>query len=105
MNTRQDTSATFKSHVNLVLVPVVARDVHGNAVGNLTKENFQLYDKGKPQEITRFALEKVGSKSLAADAVPADNTPDSPNIAGEKATRWWSRNATLRIFSTTYISP
>jgi VWFA-related protein len=85
MNTRQDTSATFKSHVNLVLVPVVARDVHGNAVGNLTKENFVLFDKGKPQEITRFALEKVGSKALAADAVPADATPDSPSIEGEKA--------------------
>jgi VWFA-related protein len=85
MNTRQDTSATFKSHVNLVLVPVVARDIRGNAVGNLTKENFVLYDKGKPQEITRFALEKVGSKALAADAVPADATPDSPNIEGEKA--------------------
>ena len=66
MNTRQDNSATFKSHVNLVLVPVVARDAHGAAIGNLTKENFVLYDKGKPQEITRFALEKVGSKALAA---------------------------------------
>ena len=87
MNTRQDTSATFKSHVNLVLVPVVARDVHGNAVGNLTKENFLLYDKGKPQEITRFALEKVGSKSLEADAVPVDDTPGQPEYrAGEKAT-------------------
>jgi VWFA-related protein len=85
MNTRQDNSATFKSHVNLVLVPVVARDVHGAAIGNLTKENFVLYDKGKPQEITRFALEKVGSKALAADALPADTAPDSPNIEAEKA--------------------
>jgi VWFA-related protein len=85
MNTRQDNSATFKSHVNLVLVPVVARDAHGAAIGNLTKENFVLYDKGKPQEITRFALEKVGSKALAADALPADTAPDSPNIEAEKA--------------------
>jgi VWFA-related protein len=89
MNTRQDTTATFKSHTNLVLVPVVARDVHGMAVGNLTKENFTLYDKGKPQEITRFALEKVGSKSIEADATPvdADPTPGIPNSSeGPKST-------------------
>lgn len=76
MNTREDPTATFKSHVNLVLVPVVARDVHGSAVGNLSKANFTLYDKGKLQEITRFAVEKVGSKSLEADMTPADGAPD-----------------------------
>lgn len=88
MNTRQDTTTTFKSHTNLVLVPVVARDAHGNAVGNLTKANFTLFDKGKPQEITRFSVEKVGSKSLEADAIPVDATPGlgSPNIEGEKPT-------------------
>ena len=75
MNTRPETTATFRSHTNLVLVPVVARDFHGQAVGNLTKENFTLYDKGKLQEITRFALEKVGSKSLDADVTPADVDP------------------------------
>jgi VWFA-related protein len=89
MNTRQDSTATFQSHVNLVLVPVVARDAHGAVVGNLTKENFTLYDKGKLQVITRFAMEKVGSKSLEADATPVDATPaqGAPNsLEGEKST-------------------
>jgi VWFA-related protein len=87
MATRVDTTASFKSHVNLVLVPVVARDVTGAAVGNLTKANFTLFDKGKLQEITRFSVEKVGSKALAADTAPADagGTPDIPNSAEEKA--------------------
>ena len=49
MNTREDTTASFKAHVNLVSVPVVARDLHGVAVGDLTKANFLLFDKGKPQ--------------------------------------------------------
>ena len=66
MSTREETTASFQSHVNLVMVPVVARDVHGAAVGNLTKANFLLFDKGKPQEITRFSVEKVGSKALPA---------------------------------------
>jgi len=82
MDTHTDNSATFKSHVNLVLVPVVARDVHGLAVGNLTKANFTLFDKGKPQEITRFSVEKVGSKALTADTVPAD--PSGADIANSE---------------------
>jgi len=71
MNTREDTTASFKAHVNLVMVPVVARDIHGAAVGHLTKANFQVFDKGKPQEITRFSVEKVGSKApLEANTAP-----------------------------------
>ena len=77
MNTREDTTASFKAHVNLVSVPVVARDLHGVAVGDLTKANFLLFDKGKPQEITRFSVEKVGSEvPLEIHAAPGD--PSSP---------------------------
>ncbi len=79
MNTREEPTASFRSHVNLVMVPVVARDVHGNVVGSLTKANFALYDKGKLQEITRFSVEKVGGKTLTADAKPADESA-APNL-------------------------
>lgn len=82
MNTREESAAAFKSHVNLVMVPVVVRDVHGVAVGNLTKASFQLFDKGKPQEITRFSVEKIGSKP----PLEANATPGGPLAAGaEKA--------------------
>ncbi len=71
MNQHDEATTSFKAHVNLVTVPVVARDVHGVAVGNLTKENFTLYDKGKPQEIARFSVEKIGSHApLEANATP-----------------------------------
>jgi hypothetical protein len=84
METHVDTSASFKSHVNFVQVPVVVRDSHGVAVGDITKANFTLYDKGKPQEIARFTVEKTGSKSLQADATPADAdaTPKSAEAKG-----------------------
>jgi VWFA-related protein len=59
--TQKDEPATFKSRVNLVMVPVVVRDGQGHAVGNLRKEDFRLLDKGKPQVISSFSVEKPGT--------------------------------------------
>jgi VWFA-related protein len=61
-----DTAATFSSRVFLVQVPVVVRDKQGHAIGTLHKEDFQLFDRGKPQLITRFVVEKAGTPSIPA---------------------------------------
>jgi VWFA-related protein len=52
---------TLRVSVKLVPVTVVLRDSKGNATGNLRKEDFQLFDNGKPQEITSFSVEKSGA--------------------------------------------
>ena len=52
--------ATFKARVNLVMVPVVVRDKQGRAIGTLKQEDFQLFDRGKPQIISRFIVERPG---------------------------------------------
>jgi len=72
--TTQSAAPTFSTRVNLVMVPVVVRDSQGRAIGNLKEEDFQLADKGKPQLITRFSVERAG-------AVPAAVTPEANTSA------------------------
>jgi VWFA-related protein len=76
--TSNEVPVTFSSKVNLVQVPVVVRDAHGRVVENLKKEDFQLFDKGKLQFITKFSVEKTEKtdktevKTAPANAPGAD---------------------------------
>jgi VWFA-related protein len=79
----QEAPITFSSRVNLISVPVVVRDKEGRAVGNLRQQDFRIFDKGKPQEITKFSMEKTERAAVAADtgataphpAAPATSSP------------------------------
>ncbi|HEY4284755.1 MAG TPA: VWA domain-containing protein, partial [Chthoniobacterales bacterium] len=77
----QDASLTFQSKVNLVLVPVVVRDKTGKPVGSLTKDDFQLFDKGKLQIISRFSVEKADTRRIPvapqAEKSPAETAADA----------------------------
>jgi VWFA-related protein len=64
----QDSGTTFKLRVNLVQVHVVVRDQKGNPVDNLHKEDFLLYDQGKLQSISTFAVETRETRRAKAEA-------------------------------------
>jgi VWFA-related protein len=86
-----DAPATFRTGVNLVLVPVVVRDRTGRAIGNLQKDDFLLFDRNKPQIITRFSIETPATpvvsavsesvgQALAPGTAPTASTP-APGVA------------------------
>ncbi len=58
----------FESKLNVVLVPVQVRDAHGEAVGTLKKEDFQVFDKDKLQILTGFTVQKREVVSTVEDA-------------------------------------
>jgi VWFA-related protein len=60
---REETT-TFKVNVNLVQLRVVVRDGSGHAVGNLTKDDFEIFDNRKPQSIAHFSAEQGGEHKL-----------------------------------------
>ncbi len=73
--TTREKQPSFQLRVerNLVLVRVVVRDSKGQAVSNLGKENFQLFDNGKAQAISDFAMELAPAMSRPkAPAAPED---------------------------------
>ena len=80
--TTREAPVTFASRVNLVTVPVVVRDSKRRVVDNLEKEDFQLFDSGKPQIVSRFSVEKTGvtqpSASAPAGAPPVVAPPAMP---------------------------
>jgi len=77
--TTHDSQPAFALHTqrNEVLVRVVVRDAQGQAVTRLQKDDFQIFDNGKPQIITNFSVENSGA------AAPARGTSVPPNPAPE----------------------
>jgi VWFA-related protein len=88
----RDAPATFSAKVNLVMVPVVVRDAHGKAVGTLKKEDFQLFDKGKPQVIARFSVETAGETTIpvevATDEAAIEKSAEPASTAAPIAQRF-----------------
>lgn len=79
-----DSTIPLESRVNLVPIRVVVRDPKGHVVTNLRKEDFQVFEDGKPQEISHFSVETPASFSQTF--VRPDPTPEgssSENIPSD----------------------
>ncbi len=76
--TSHDAPTTFSTRVSLVMVPVVVRDRAGKAIGTLHQEDFALFDKGKPQVISKFSVEKAGGSAIVLQTTVDESTGEKP---------------------------
>ncbi len=75
----QETQPTFRVRAerNLVLVRVIVRDSKGRVARALRKEDFRLFDNGKPQTITNFAIENASPKPWTPEKSGPPAVPDA----------------------------
>jgi len=60
-------SSTIHVDTDVLLLPVVVRDAQGHAIGDLKKEDFTVFDQGKPRAISRITLEKSSATADSAN--------------------------------------
>jgi hypothetical protein len=82
---KSDEATTFRVNVRLVLARVVVRDSNGRAIGNLRKEDFELFDNGKPQVISHFDMEHGSVPSSATSVAGAPNPTDATQPAEKQS--------------------
>src|SRR5919108_5434815 len=62
----QQPSVTFQVEVNYVDIDALVTDERGNFVEGLTKEDFELFDDGRPQDIDAFSVVNIPLPSATA---------------------------------------
>ncbi len=66
LSQESDHALALRSNTRLVQLDVVAEDKKGRAVTDLTRERFEVYDQGKPQQIRIFTRHSVSGPALPA---------------------------------------
>jgi VWFA-related protein len=81
----QESPIPFRVRVNLVPVRVVVHDGKGQPVKDLKREDFKIFQDGKPQTLSTFSVETPNARLAAADAnaatssaPPIDSATDTP---------------------------
>ncbi len=56
--------ANFSTTVKLVVVDCIVTDKNGRPIETLTKDDFQIFEDGKPQQIRTVELQRLNTKPL-----------------------------------------
>ncbi|MBV8519367.1 MAG: VWA domain-containing protein [Acidobacteria bacterium] len=90
----QATRSDASIQVNLVELPVTVTSTNGDPVRGLTKENFEIYDQGRKQDITNFEMIDF-----------ADSAQQQPSAATAEAARPAAARNFLLLFDLGNSSP
>jgi len=75
-----ESNVMFRANNTLIEVPTVVRDQSDRPVAGLTKDDFQLFDNGKPQTINSFSVLSGSAITWTDRALPAASSPDAAPV-------------------------
>ncbi len=90
----QTTGPISRVTTKLVQVNVVALDKKGQTVSDLTQEDFEVIEQGKPQKIAIFSIESNQKAIGRAGTLPANTYSNLPSRSGA------TQNLTVILFDT-----
>jgi hypothetical protein len=78
-----DTNPMMRTSTQLVQVNVIVHDKNG-PVGNLTKGDFILTERGKPRAINLFSVESPAGLGKSAEGLPPNTFSNRENRPGAR---------------------
>src|SRR5437764_415263 len=81
---------TFSSNTSLVVVDVNVKDKSGKAIEGLKKEDFTVFEDGKPQKVAVFEYQRLSMELQPPPAVPLSDQvalPTRPSSTSLTPTR------------------
>ena len=79
---QDDDDEVVRITTNLVQVDAVVTDRDGRQVTNLSAEDFEILENGRPRQVTNFSYVRVGQPATAPAAAAAPAPPRNRNAAG-----------------------
>jgi VWFA-related protein len=91
-------------NVDRILVPVVARDKQGHVVGDLKKEDFEVFDNGKTRPISAFSVERRGAVESEAPIPPEPDRRTSTHSKAAAQTFILPERITVFLFDDLHLN-
>ncbi|MGA8025769.1 MAG: VWA domain-containing protein, partial [Bryobacteraceae bacterium] len=98
---------TFSSTTSVVIVNVTVLDRNGKPIENLTKNDFELYEDGKPQRLQAVDFQHLNNSPLpslddvaAAPAQPKGYNPEAEKTASKTSlmSKYQDRRLMVMLF-------
>jgi VWFA-related protein len=77
----------FRAGINFVRVDVIATDRQGNPVDGLTRDDFEVFEDGKPQTVDTFRLIRVDTTAPEYTTRAIRSRQDEENAAADESAR------------------
>ena len=88
--------ATFTTRSAAVIVDVVARDRQNRPILDLRKDEFEVFEDGKRQDITYFEPVGLATTPGATTSQPIPEMPRPPTPARTEQRKWCSRSSSCQ---------